>query len=281
MGAVPNINTPSPVNEDNATKSVIQTHGGNIISMEDTPGKAHIKMGIHDDLCTMVMHNDDGDDGEYGIAWKTGGFWKVGSVDCSNTILGNKEEFVAGLKEDVMVGGVLELSAAGKSEFTFGGLFELIKGKQKTLTPERKALVKKVTNVTLATTNINKKIKNITEEHTHVTNKHYNITRTITEVVSEQRIAEIAKQIMSSKNFVETIASKTLSAESVKTIVQNEVKQINASVGKFESDIKHISKAIQEMDALFKKVKTRGDKTATALYISNIAQHQNKITIYN
>ncbi|MEA3492244.1 MAG: type VI secretion system tip protein TssI/VgrG, partial [Campylobacterota bacterium] len=102
--AVPNVETPSPVNEDNVTKNVIQTHGGNIIHMEDTPGEAHIKLAVHDDLSSIVIHNEPDEPekgwnkenyeaGEGGIAYYSKGPFKFLSGSWDNTVGGLKEDF--------------------------------------------------------------------------------------------------------------------------------------------------------------------------------------------
>ena len=163
-GAVPNINNPSPVNDENATKSVIQTHGGNIIHMEDTPGKAHIKMAVHDDISSVTIHNNDDeeeDGGYWGLKFETeGGSKTFVKGNTLETRLGTKEEFslaevlevfvgakqelklaellevTIGLKQELKLAGVLDinfslstgLNVGNKLEYTFGGVEEVTAG---------------------------------------------------------------------------------------------------------------------------------------------------------
>ena len=61
VGAVPNINSPSPVNDKNLEKSIIHTHGGNTIEMNDTPGDSYIKFSVKDDACGMKMSTSRSD----------------------------------------------------------------------------------------------------------------------------------------------------------------------------------------------------------------------------
>ncbi|NOR58733.1 MAG: type VI secretion system tip protein VgrG, partial [Sulfurimonas sp.] len=167
-GAVPNVNNPSPVNDQNATKSVIQTHGGNTIHMEDTPGKAHIKMAVHDDISSIVIHNEeegpiDSEPGKWGIALKTKSGYKLLSQEFSAETGGNKTEVVVGTKEELTVGAVadiklgefFDLTVLLKQDITIAGVLDIkvaggwdiaTKG-VKVITPEHtefKALEKKV-----------------------------------------------------------------------------------------------------------------------------------------
>jgi len=252
VSAVPNINTPSPINENNVTKNIIQTHGGNVISMEDTPGKAHIKMGIHDDLCTMVMHNDDGDDngGEYGIAWKTGGFWKVGSLDFANTIGGNKEEIVIGTTEDIKVGAALEVFAGAKAEYTGAELLKVFQGGEKRITPETKKLeiVSKTVGVMEKEVKETKQI-NIT-----------NIQQTVVEKVeiTEDMIADYVKNIVTGMNLTEAVENKI-------STIKNEIKTMESSIEECEEYIVDIDDSIERMDSSFKKIEAVFGNIGSAL----------------
>ena len=64
VGAVPNINSPSPVNDKNLEKSIIHTHGGNTIEMNDTPGDSYMKLSVKDDACGIKLCTSQSDKSE-------------------------------------------------------------------------------------------------------------------------------------------------------------------------------------------------------------------------
>ena len=260
-GAVPNINTPSPVNENNVAQNVIQTHGGNVIKMEDTPGKAHIKMGIHDDLCTMVMHNDDGEEegeGEYGIAWKTGGFWKVGSLDFSNTIGGIKEEFVVGAVTDIKLAEVLEVFGGWKQEIGLSDLFEAVKGTKRGAAPVSQHLAEEVGKV-------------VVEKELVVVNNDNRVTKNVTEVierrvdVTQEMIAEYVKNIVTGMNLIETLESRISTVESEKmTALQV---------------FSLLEEAFEEIEEKFSKVDSAFVKAQDEIKMVNMVLNKSKLKI--
>jgi len=281
MGAIPNSDTPSPVNENNVTKNIIQTHGGNVISMEDAPGKAHIKMGIHDDLCTMVMHNDDGDDngGEYGIAWKTGGFWKVGSLDFANTIGGNKEELVIGTTEDVKVGAALEVFVGAKAEYTGAELLEIFQGGEKRITPE----TKKLEAVSQTVGVIEKEVQET--KQTNITN----IQQTVVEKVeiTEDMIADYVKNIVTGMNLTEALKQKISTMEknviTVEDMIQiggNLLDEIEERVEKVNSSFKEVQFESRKIAAILSQAKFKSDGAEMREMAAKIATSKNELTIF-
>ncbi|MEA1892064.1 MAG: type VI secretion system tip protein TssI/VgrG [Campylobacterota bacterium] len=281
MGAVPNINSPSPVNEDNVTKSVIQTHGGNIIHMEDTPGKAHIKMAVHDDLSSVTIHNDDQDDPDahWGVAVKTVNGCQLVSAEFENTVLGNKEEFTLGAKEDIMIGAVFELDGAAKASITLGAVFDLIRGKEKKITPESAKLTEKIQNISVVHNHITENHNNTTVKHTHVTENNVEI--------SEEMIAEYVKNIVNGMNLTENYVTKSEVAESVKklntsitTVVDNETKAAENLLEKIQNSFKSVQVEINKVEDILSKSKFTSDSTLLRKTASEMSEVTNELTIY-
>jgi len=156
-GAVPNINSPSPVNEDNVTKNIIQTHGGNIIHMEDTPGKAHIKMAVHDDLSSITIHNQEEDSWKdpkasldekiFGLKFKT----KGGS---STFIGGSQFATILGGKEEIILGNRFGFTGILKEDIMIGGRFAMAVGPEKKIIPKNEGLTEDKKQIALNQINI-------------------------------------------------------------------------------------------------------------------------------
>jgi len=267
MGAVPNINSPSPVNEDNVTKSVIQTHGGNIIHMEDTPGKAHIKLAVHDDLSSITIHNqdDEEDQGEndlsrtdtslakkiFGLKFETqGGSSSFVGGNVFETMLGLKESFTAGATSDVMLGAVFELDGAAKASITLGALLNLIRGGQKTVTPDRKRMQESIVNISISDEQVKKMEKKITESCTEVIEKKV--------IIAEKNITEHVESTVSGMKLIKTLKSQISSLEN-NTITANEVTKIQ------ESMIEKITTRTEKVNQSFKDLQFESKKVAGIL----------------
>jgi len=242
-GAVPNVNTPSPVNEDNVTKSIIQTHGGNIIHMEDTPGKAHIKMAVHDDLSSITIHNKDDDDPEadWGVAVKTVSGCQFISADFSNTIGGNKEEVVAGLSESLQIGAALEVFVGAKAEYTGGQLLEMFQGGEKRLTPESKKLAVVSKKVGVSDEEV-KEIKRSAIE----TMEQTVVNRT---EITEDMILDMVKSIVTGMNLTEALEEKI-------STIQESIESVESSISVHSEDIEDVEDSIDMIDRSLKTIET-------------------------
>jgi len=289
MGAVPNVNTPSPVNENNVTKNIIQTHGGNIIHMEDTPGKAHIKMAVHDNLSSITIHNQDDENADdktlaqeiFGLKFETEGgsrtFTRGNVIDIT---LGAKEEFLGLGLLDVKLAEVVEVFVGYKQEVGASDLYELITGTRRGSSP----LEQKLTEVTQQVINNDNRVIN---NDNRVIN---NITQTIREevTITEDMISEMVKGIVTGMNLTETLErkisvleNKVVTADNFEGLFKEYITTVENSIGEFESDIKQVNLSIQEMTTVISKAKTHMKKSELKVYMDNIVTHQAKITIYN
>lgn len=241
MGAVPNINNPSPVNEENVTKSVIQTHGGNIIYMEDTPGKAHIKLAVHDDLSSITIHNHDEDEEEWGISAITKGGFKLASAEAEMTILGEKFEMIVGLVQDIQLAEVLEVFVGTKQEIGASRLWELIGGKTTGVAPTSEHLKETMVDVVVDRTTAVEIDDSVVEDRTEVVESKVEIT--------QEMIQEAVEKIVSGMNLTEAIDKK------IETI-QDKIKTNASAISVVEEDIEDIEDSIRMIDASFEKVES-------------------------
>ena len=182
MGAVPNQETPSPVNEDNETQNKIVTASGTYIEMDDATSsdKHHIQIGI-DNQNYMRINKDTGSDfkgakgakgdkGDKGEEAKTKEKWlglkhdifgkSIGihmkSEGNSNTLIeGNEFKVVWGGSEDITIGLKVDVAliATNKTELGLvtaieaGGIVKLVGAVgEKIISPQSKA-IKKLENI--------------------------------------------------------------------------------------------------------------------------------------
>jgi len=209
IGAVPNVNTPSPVNENNVTKNIIQTHGGNIIHMEDTPGKAHIKMAVHDNLSSITIHNQDDENEDdktltqeiFGLKFETEGgsrtFTRGNVIDIT---LGAKEEFLGLGLLDIKIAEVLEVFGGFKQEVGLSNITEYIRGKRLGVSPISEELRKTMVKVIVEKTTAIEQVEEVEEEHTEVVENEVAVVQTLTR--------EDVERIVSSMNLIQTIGSQ-------------------------------------------------------------------------
>ena len=281
-GAVPNINTPSPVNEDNVTKNIIQTHGGNIIHMEDTPGKAHIKMAVHDDLSSITIHNEDDDpEAEWGVAVKTVNGCQFVSAEFSNTVLGNKEESILGATENIQLGESFELFGGIKQEVGLTDITDYITGNKRGIEPISDNLGEEVGKV-------------IVEKELVVVNKTENITQNVTKVVREEvdiktkAVQEWIQGIVTNMKLTENCVTKTELNETKKILSDNLIKAIKAEEANIDNLVKKIKSSFKSLEVEITKVesivsnakfiKDAGEFRQTLFDMSEIT---NKLTIFN
>ncbi len=238
-GAVPNINSPSPVNEDNVTKSVIQTHGGNIIHMEDTPGQAHIHMSVHDGLSSMTLHNqddDDDDDEEWGISLYSEGGFQLGSAKAEINILGEKFETFVGLVQSLSLSETFELYMGPKQEIGNTHLYEYITGTR--------------SGVSVAATEMRESIDKAVTNITQVVNEDHSVTNNITQVIenkveiTEDMIAEFVKNIVSGMNLTEALEKKISTIESDTTLKEELIKLIDTEIAKVDNIVKNVNESL-------------------------------------
>ncbi|PTN36719.1 type VI secretion system Vgr family protein [Desulfonatronum sp. SC1] len=147
-GAVPNPETPSPVNDANQTQVRLLSGGGNVMHMEDEEGKQRmlmhtpsantfIRLGAPNDPATGAPndtdddtfydtkeHEDEQDDRldeletEWGVRLFTDKLLKVQAGGENTIILGNSFELIAGGEENVVVGVSAEANLISKFGFT-------------------------------------------------------------------------------------------------------------------------------------------------------------------
>jgi len=284
VGAVPNVSTPSPVTENNVSQNIIQTHGGNTIKMEDTPGKAHIKLAVHDDLSSIMIHNmaegdDTWKDPIFGLEFKTEGSSKT-LVDGHNMeiIKLGKEEFV-GLDSTEVVGGI-------KADFTLGFRFdfqaafglEVVSKGVAHITPEYKELKRLKTNVTANSTRfidterlitqrmlnvgvasvqyandlqaITKSTQTVTQKSIHVTENLVNVSEKILEAVEQKNY--IVEKMTMDTGLLKMVAELQMSLKTIAMKIESDVLTI-------EGDATNIAGELLQIDGDLITINEGGD----------------------
>jgi len=128
QGAVPNPETPSPVNVNNQSMSAITTAGGNKIHMEDKAGTERILMhspnqnsfvrigAVNDPAVAAEYEGHSFIKGGTGIKEATNGWLDVFCGGKNEIILGNVNSWVVGLRVWFTVGGLTDAVFGGKFE---------------------------------------------------------------------------------------------------------------------------------------------------------------------
>jgi len=166
VGAVPNINSPSPVNDKNLEKSIIQTHGGNTIEMNDTPGASYMRLSVKDDSCGIKMSTAKSDTSHHGsntdVSFKktTGNYTGSISVHAYNQynhtkcyfenivdgdrrivtngestklVGGTNTTIIGGISSSFVLGGSDSIKLGADTNFFAGGQLQVLTGYHKKL----------------------------------------------------------------------------------------------------------------------------------------------------
>lgn len=138
--AVPNPDTPSPVNTNNQTMSIIQTAGQNKIAIEDKEGSerillhsptqgSYVRIGAPNDPPPppdWEGETNQADKEHFGMHWFTNGILDIEAAtknevtigECTEWVGGISSDFVAGAAFDTVIGESMETSAIAKQEFS-------------------------------------------------------------------------------------------------------------------------------------------------------------------
>jgi len=309
-GAVPNVNMPSPVNENNVTQNVIQTHGGNRIEMEDTPGKAYIKMAVHDNLSSITIHNQDDDSDSsndsnndedkeedetifgihhktdheaslFGLKFETQGdsqsFTRGNTLDVT---LGTTEEYFIGACTEAKVAEVLEFFGGFKQELGLSDIWEAIAGTKKGVAPIAEHIVAEINNVS--------------ENVTQVVNNHQHITRNVTEVIennveiTEDMIADYVRNIVNGMNLtqtleeeIQTIVSSVLTREEAIEVINSIMITIDDQISKVQNSFKSVEFEIGKVEGILSQAKFVKSGSELREEANSMFLATNELSIYN
>lgn len=120
-GAIPNLNTQSPVTDKNNTKSVFRDNYGNEIVFDATPGDEHVR--IHSphhnstiELGRSLVSKTENESWE----WKGGNTAEFGAGNKFSAFAGNSAELKAGMSLSAMFGLSNEIQVVGKQAALIG-----------------------------------------------------------------------------------------------------------------------------------------------------------------
>ncbi len=138
--AVPNPDTPSPVNADNQTMSVIHTGGQNRIAIEDKEGSerillhsptkgSYVRIGAPNDPPPppdWEGETNKSDEEHFGMHWFTNGFIDIEAATKNEVTIGESTEWVGGISSAFVLGGAFDTvigdrmitTAIAKQEFS-------------------------------------------------------------------------------------------------------------------------------------------------------------------
>ncbi len=284
-GAVPNVNTPSPVNENNVTKNIIQTHGGNIIHMEDTPGKAYIKMAVHDDLSSITIHNKDDDktlaQEIFGLKFETeGGSRTFTGGNVLDITLGAKEELLTLGAVDIKLAEVFEFFAGFKQEIGLSSIIELIKGTKSGVSPVSQELhdtMTKAATEVLQTINID---NSVTQEVVKVIENSVEVT--------EDMISDFVKHIVTNMNLTEAlesrisaIAENTVTSETLTGVIGNFTRTLNNQLEKVQNSFKSVEFEMTKVEGILSNAKFVKNGSELREEASEMSLVTNKLSIFN
>jgi type VI secretion system secreted protein VgrG len=210
MGAVPNINSPSPVTDKNLEKSIIQTHGGNTVEMNDTPGDGYIKLSVRDNASSIKIHNESDD--SWGIEESTR------RSKCS-TVGGNSLSTVIGARENITLLGNASFSAGLSSKTALSAEVNLFIGYLRkwiigygkkfasdglhTFTTTQKSFSLKKTDVAGDASSVSENTISLSEDSSEVTTKETKMSDTkITISTEETSIIERHNTIVNSTDSI-------------------------------------------------------------------------------
>ena len=237
VGAVPNINSPSPVNDKNLEKSIIHTHGGNTIEMNDTPGDGYIKLSVRNNASSIKIHNDSSK--TCGIEEKTascktseinGNLKSIVNGSSNHLINGNASKEVFGEFFNMAGGNSTTVKLGFDLSYLAGRQWQAIRGssykyaaKFKKMSLKRVIVAETQTNIVDEETHVAETQTNIVDEETNVVETQTNIAETQSDIAETQSgIAEGATNITAeTTNIHETVSSIATVANRVTEIQTN------------------------------------------------------------
>ncbi|MFH1135199.1 MAG: type VI secretion system tip protein TssI/VgrG [Pseudomonadota bacterium] len=277
--AAPNPENPSPVNDQNATKSVLHTAGGAKIEMEDLEGNerlllyspksnSFIRLGSRNDPGdaaepgTSEEHEEEKEDekekDESGFAWSTEGDAGLSSRGFDLKVWGNESEMTAGFSEQVI--SPLFCYFVGGVEFNtvLGGRFGLFWPKSKLAFRLERGNI------------LEKKIR-VIEQHVKALEKQLKVTDSV---------------ILAVNNSVDVISKEISLAQTELVAVNDNIGQANAvvhSIGKrttvLDGQNTTMGQQITRAQTVLESAGTTIVNSGTA--ISNLEQSVNQTRVLN
>ncbi|MEA1917624.1 MAG: type VI secretion system tip protein TssI/VgrG [Campylobacterota bacterium] len=290
-GAVPNLNTPSPVTESNLTKSIIQTHSGHTIELEDATPNPYIKLSTPLAASTFLMSSESNSSSSedidkkidekieennkeqeekdeanekkaqnsfFGLKWETEG----GS---HTMVKGNEFKFIAGGSEEILVGDESASTLGAKEEVTIGALFEL------QVAMGVAVATKGMKELTTSHTEIEEIKKSISEQKTYIDEQVNMLAEDIVMVSnSGMRTYTSLKNLIESE--IRTVTNETASITSSIRSIGEHVSTIESQTETIESDIRNLSSSINTIESQVNNISSRVDNVE-----SEIANHETMV----
>jgi type VI secretion system secreted protein VgrG len=228
-GAVPNAETPSPVNDASQSMVKMTTGGGNKFHIEDQEGNqrillhtptagTYVRLGSHNDPSDSGDDDKIDEDGEYGMKWySTSGLQIQASAENKIIAPGEMSEVVVGLVIENYLGGWMEWVEIFSNETVIGLATSLLIGNEKKWHPVGEKSGGEMLEEYLD------EHKTAVDSIKTIVSKQQDIVECLDNYVTQTEINEAKTQV--SEELTRVINTKT-SVEDVNTRIQQEATRI-------------------------------------------------------
>ncbi|NOQ30564.1 MAG: type VI secretion system tip protein VgrG [Helicobacteraceae bacterium] len=281
-GAVPNLNTPSPITDLNLTQSIIQTHSGHKIELEDGTQHPSMKLTTSDAATSLSLYSasseKDGDDKSKDLNEKideriedhdkesekkskskgnlfTG--MEIKTEGNSTTIVGGNEfKQITGASEEITVGNEMatvigakeEIAVGGVVELTLAGIFAAALTKSKEYTPLHTELKGIKRSITEQKTYIDDEVTQLAGDIVTVHNSATNSNTSLKNLI-ESEIRMVTNETSNITSSIRSIGNHISTIEDQTETIENNIRIATSDISTIESQVNNISSRINDVES--------------------------------